>query len=193
MSNCGTIDGKEHASDARQWFALSVNTKLTWPILIALENKGFESFTPFQTTVRKVRDRISEMVVPAFPGYIFVRLDLRFRLPALMTPGVRRIIGYGGQPAPVDDEEIDALRRVIRSGLRAEPSPFLRNGDRVRLIGGPLAGLAGVLIRQKRGNRVLVQVTLISQALAVDVESSWVRSLQTADDCCALAAGRAGW
>ena len=189
----GSVNGQEQASERRQWYALWVNPKLTGPILIALENKGFESFTPFQTIVRKGRSQTSEVVVPAFPGYVFVRLDLRFRLPALMTPGVRGIVGYGGQPAPIDDEEIDALKRVIGSGLRAEPSPFLQNGDRVQLIDGPLAGVTGVLLRQNRGNRVLVQVSLISQALAVDVESSRLRSLQTAYDCRALAAAQAAW
>ena len=193
MSNYPVNIDQGQASLGRQWFALSVTPKLTGPVLIALENKGYESFTPFQTIVKKGRAGTSEARVPAFPGYVFARLDLRFRLPVLMTPGVRGIVGYGRQPAPIDDEEIDALTRVIQSGLPAEASPFLRWGDRVELIEGPLAGLTGVLMKQKKGDRVLVQVTLINQALAVDVESAWIRLSQTAPECYALPAGQAEW
>ena len=188
MSDSHILEGDGTCAE-RQWFALSVTPKLTQAILIALENKGYENFTPFQTIVRKGRERDTEKRVPAFPGYVFVRLDLRFRLPVLMTPGVRGIVGYGRQPAAIDAEEIEALTRVVESGLPAESSPFPRRGDRVELVAGPLAGLTGVLLKQTKGNRVVVQVSLIRQALAVDVESAWVRSLEAA---CACGAGQAG-
>jgi len=89
-------------------------------------------------------------------------------------------VGFGKQPAAVDDEEIDAIRRVMRSELPAKAAPFLRCGDKVQLVAGPLTGLTGLLIQQKDGDRVLVQVTLINRGLAVDIESSWVRPLDSA-------------
>jgi hypothetical protein len=61
------------------------------------------------------------------------------------------------------------------SKLAAEPCQFLQTGDTVRLVAGPLAGLTGILISHTKRNRVLIRVTLIQQALAVDVESDWVR------------------
>ena len=192
MPEVRTISGYESTSHAGQWFAFSVTPRLTEPILIALETKGFECFTPFQTVIRQWRDRTSRARVPAFPGYIFVRLDLRFRLPVLMTPGVRWIVGYGRQPVPVDDEEIRALQRVMRSGLPAESSSALSSGDRVQLTDGPLAGLSGMLIKHKTGDRVLVQVTLINRALAVDVDSNCVRLVANAPDRCAIAMSTGG-
>jgi transcription antitermination factor NusG len=176
--------GHEQVNVRQQWFALSVTPKLTHQILSTLEQKGFEAFTPLQTIMKKGRVRTAEVREPAFPGYVFARMDPRFRLPALITPGVRGIVGYGRQPAPIDDEEIDGLIRVSASGVDAEPSPFLQNGDRVQVVEGPLTGVTGVLLKQKGGNRVLVQVTLISRALAVDVAASWVRLLKAgANDC----------
>ena len=165
-----------------EWFAVTVDPKLTQPTLVTIRQKGYDAFTPFQTVIRKWRGRTSESQVPAFPGYLFVRLDVRFRLPVLTTPGVRGLVGYGKQPAAICDEEIEAIRRVMASKLPAEASPFLQAGDVVRLIGGPLAGLTGVLISQTKLNRVLIRVTLIQQALAVDVESDWVRPAANATD-----------
>ena len=162
-----------------EWFAVTVDPKLTQPTLVTLGQKGYDAFTPFQTVVRKWRDRTSESLVPAFPGYIFVRLDVRLRLPVLTTPGVRGLVGYGKQPAAICEEEIEAIRRVMRSKLPAEAFPFPQAGDAVQLVAGPLAGLKGVLISRTKLNRVLIRVTLIQQALAVDVESDWVRPVTT--------------
>jgi transcription antitermination factor NusG len=164
-------------SDSKRWFALQVDPKLTKSVLAALDQKGYDAFTPFQTVVKRWRDRTSESLVPVFPGYIFTRLDLRFRLAVLKTPGVRGMVGYGKQPASICEEEIDAVRRVMDSKLPAEPSPFLQSGDAVRLVEGPLAGLTGIMIGQSKRNRVLIRVTLIQQAMAVDVDSAWVRQL----------------
>jgi transcription antitermination factor NusG len=164
-------------SGSEEWFAVQVEPKLTQPILAALGQKGYDAFTPFQTVVRKWRDRTSESAVPAFPGYIFARFDLRFRLPVLTTPGVRGVVGYGKQPAPICEEEIETIRRVMTSKLPAKPFPFPQTGDVVRLVAGPLAGLTGILIGQTKHNRFLVRVTLIQQALAVDAELDWVRTL----------------
>ena len=114
--------------------------------------------------------------VPAFPGYVFARMNVRLRFPVLVTPGVRAIVCYGREPAAIDDAEIEAIKRVMDSGVPAEKSPAVRGGDHVVLKEGPLAGLTGILMRAKNRDRVLVQVTLINQALAVDVDASWIRS-----------------
>jgi transcription antitermination factor NusG len=172
---------------SEEWFAATVDPRLIQPTLVTLGQKGYDAFTPFQTVVRKWRDRTSESLVPAFPGYIFVRLDVRFRLPVLTTPGVRGLVGYGKQPAAICKEEIEAIRCVMKSKLPAKAFPFLQAGDAVRLIAGPLAGLTGVLISQTKVNRVLIRVTLIQQALAVDVESEWVRPAANATDVDAVA------
>ena len=110
--------------DNQEWFAVLVDPKQTQLILMSLMQKGYEAFTPFQTVVRKWRDRTSELLVPAFPGYLFARLDVRFRLPVLTTPGVRGLVGYGKQPVPICEEEIAAVRRIMTSKLPAQSCPF---------------------------------------------------------------------
>ena len=60
--------------------------------------------------------------LPLFPGYLFCRFDVRDRLlPILTTPGVIGIVGAGKTPVPVDDEEIEAIRAILRSGLAVQP------------------------------------------------------------------------
>jgi transcription antitermination factor NusG len=179
MSDSRAEENLDKAQKA-QWFALTVTPKLTEQVLTALARKGYECFTPWQRLTSSTRGGRQERRVLAFPGYVFARMDIRLRYPALVTPGVRGIVGYGRQPAAIDDAEIDSLLRVLSSGMPAEAVPAMRSGDQIVLSEGPLAGLTGVLARIKNRDRVLVQVTLINQALAVDVDASWIRLPQSA-------------
>jgi transcription antitermination factor NusG len=70
--------------------------------------------------------------LPLFPGYLFCRLDVNRRLPVLLTPGVKSIVGCGKLPAPVDPEQIEAVFRLARSGIPMLPWPYLREANRYR-------------------------------------------------------------
>jgi transcription antitermination factor NusG len=115
--------------------------------------------------------------LPLFPGYVFCRLDPRFRLPLLVTPGVFHLVGIGKAAAPIDDEEIAAIQRIVRSGSGAESWPYLAIGQRVCIEYGPLAGLEGFLVEIRKQQRVVVSVTLLRRSVAVEVERDWVRPL----------------
>jgi transcription antitermination factor NusG len=175
----GDCDGTE------QWFAVHVVPKLTRPILASLRQKDFEVFTPFRRTEGKALrgigqgEKVPRIEAPLFPGYLFVRIDLRYRMPLLTTPGVHGIVGYGKQLIAIPDEEIEALKQVEASEFPTESWPFLRAGDTVRIIDGPLAGLEGILIGVKTATRIVVGVTLIQRALAVHLDLQSVRLERT--------------
>src|SRR5207245_479297 len=80
-----------------------------------------------------------------FPGYIFCRFNMHARGPILKTPSVLGIAGIAGKPIPLDEHEIIAIQRIDLSKLSASPHPFLRVGQRVRLEGGALDGLEGIV------------------------------------------------
>jgi transcription antitermination factor NusG len=115
--------------------------------------------------------------VPLFPGYIFCRLDQDRRLPILTIPGAVHFVGIGKIPAPVDEAEIAAIQHAVRSGFAVEPWAYLRVGQLVRLDGGPLAGLEGILVETKNECRVVVSVSLLQRSVAVEIERDWVTPL----------------
>jgi len=94
-----------------------------------------------------------------------------------VTPGVLHFVGIGKTAAPIDDEEIAAIQRVVRSALGAETWPYLAVGQRVCVEYGPLAGLEGFLAEIRKQQRVVVSVTLLRRSVAVEVERDWVRPL----------------
>ncbi len=92
-----------------------------------------------------------------------------------MTPGIVRIISFGGEPAPIDAEEIETIRSILDSGLAAEPFPYLREGQRVRITQGPLKDVEGILLKKKSEFRVIASLSLLQRSISVEVDSAWLR------------------
>ncbi len=160
------------------WFA--VRTRPRWEkfVIQALEGKGFEAFLPVYSSRHPWSDRIKELELPLFAGYLFCRMSLEERrLPVLTTPGVRGIVGMGGTPTPVPEGEIDAVRAIIASGLATRPWPFVQVGDRVRLRGGSLEGVEGILVATKTHHRLVVSVEILCRSVAVDIDQAWVEAV----------------
>ena len=159
------------------WFAL--NTKARYEDLVAkqVRGKGYEVFLPVYNSRRRWSDRVKELEVPLFPGYLFCRFDPLNRLPILTTPGVIQIVGFGKTPVPVDENEILALQTAVRTSTGREPWPFLQVGNKVRVECGPLTGLEGILLNIKGGRRLVLSVTLLQRSVALEIDASWVVSV----------------
>jgi transcription antitermination factor NusG len=159
---------------SQSWFAL--NTKFRYEDFAArhLAGKGYEIFLPVYRCRRRWSDRLKQLEIPLFPGYLFCRFDAMDRLPILTTPGMIQIVGFGKTPVPIDDAEIAALQSAIRSDLAREPWPFLRIGEKVRVDYGPLRGVEGILLNIRGGHRLVLSITLLQRSVAVEVNSAWV-------------------
>ena len=161
-----------------QWFALQVDVKKATLTTAHLQYKGFETFTPSYTITRQWCDRKRNAELPLFPGYMFARLDIRNRLPVLVTPGIYGIVSCGKQPVPIADTEISSLKEVLRSGLPFGPWEFLTKGEKVTITRGALAGLTGIVVEVKKTLRVVLCVDLIQRAVAVEVDADVLTSVK---------------
>jgi transcription termination/antitermination protein NusG len=160
-----------------RWYALYVRSRHEKVVEGGLRGKGYTAFSPFYRTKRKRVDRIAEIDVPLFPGYVFCLFDSTKRLPILTTPGIVGIVGPGNRPEPVDDTEIASIRTLALSGRPVQPWPFLRSGQRVRLQAGPLVGAEGIFLRVKDEYHLIVSVTLLQRSVSVMVEKESVSPL----------------
>jgi transcription antitermination factor NusG len=156
------------------WYAVRTKSNLERVAAGILEGKGYEIYYPVYRTRSRWSDRVVQTERPLFPGYLFCRFDALQRLPVLTTSGVISILGVGQQPMPVSDSEVDAVRRVLYSGLAAGPHPFLREGQRIQITRGCLAGLEGILIEKKSEWRLVVSVTMLQRSVSVEIERDWV-------------------
>ena len=156
------------------WFGIRTKSRFEKITAAALAHKGYLTYLPLCNRRRRWSDRVVEIQSPLFAGYVFCRFDPVRRLPIIITPGVVSIIGLGKDPAPIPDEEIEAIQTVQRSGLPAEPWPYLREGERIRIVRGSLEGVEGVLVKKKNQWRIIVSLSLLQRSVAVEVDREWV-------------------
>jgi len=154
----------------QHWYAAYTCANHEKQVAAQLDVRAVEHFLPLYSSVRRWKDRRVTLELPLFPGYVFIRLALQDRLRVLEIPSVVRLVGFNGQPTALPDKEMEILRAGLGQSLRAEPHPLLTVGRRVRINGGPFAGLEGVMQRKKSSVRVVVTLELIQRSVAVDVD-----------------------
>ncbi|MGA7854614.1 MAG: UpxY family transcription antiterminator [Candidatus Acidiferrales bacterium] len=153
------------------WFAIQ-----TWPrhekkVAAELRDKGVSVFLPLFGEKRQWSDRRRLVESPLFPQYAFVRipLDTAARIPVLRTNGVRGFVGKRGAGLPVPDSQIDAIRVVLAQGIPFNSHAFLNVGKRVRIRGGSLDGVVGILTAVNSDATLVVSVELIQRSLAIRI------------------------
>jgi transcription antitermination factor NusG len=159
-----------------RWFALTVKPRHEKAVSQSLRYRGLEDFLPLYSARRRWSDRIKAVEFPLFPGYVFCRFDYEFRFPVLSTPGVTSIVGFANVPTPISEDEIAAVQSIVASGLPAQPWPVVHVGQPIRIEYGSLAGLQGVLIREKGSLRVVVSLELLQRAVAVEIDRDIIRA-----------------
>lgn len=165
------------SNPACNWYALYTRHQHEKVVTQALTTKGFETLLPLYESVRRWKDRTKVLSLPLFTCYVFVKGGLERRPEIMNTPGIYELLSSGGQPIPIPAAEIEAIEQMMNSGLGFEPHPFLKIGEQVRIKRGPLAGLRGLLVRQKNIYRLVVSVEMLGRAASIEVDSFLVERL----------------
>lgn len=159
------------APASQAWFAVHTRSKCERKVATQLGERQINCFLPTVKEVRLWSDRRKVVDQPLFPGYVFVQIpaDDRTRVTVLRTNGVASFVGIQGQGIPIPDVEIENIQVLLSSKVPFEPYPFLRVGQKVRIRGGYLDGVEGVLAAKNSDASVVISVDLIQRSLAVRV------------------------
>lgn len=148
---------------------------------VAEDNLRRQDFQVYLPRIRITRRRLGkwlDVVEPLFPRYIFIRIDPNQRsiAPIRSTRGVFGLIRFGGQPAVVPDEIVDALlrREDPDAGLHRDGRPLFSVGEAVKLVDGPLAGMEGIFNQEDGEQRVIVLLDLLGKTHKTSVNRDWV-------------------
>jgi transcription antitermination factor NusG len=158
------------------WFALQTKPRNERKAERLLREKGYECFTPTYRLKRKWSDRIVEIDLPLFPGYVFCCFNSSALGKAISTQGVVRVVGFGGKAAEVAIEEVKALQLVAQSPCLREPWNYLPDGVGVLVESGPLAGIQGVICADEDRRRLIISVTLLQRSVAIQLDEDTVIS-----------------
>jgi transcriptional antiterminator NusG len=160
------------ASTSQCWFALRTRYRHEHVVRDQLCAKGIDPFLPTVTRWSRWKDRKKRIEWPLFEGYCFARFDLSARLSVLNCVGVIEIVSLEKRPAPIPDDEIDGIRRVVASGLQYDPHPCLPEGAPARVVRGPLCGVVGRLVRKGTNSRLVLSVELVHAAVSIEVDAA---------------------
>jgi transcription antitermination factor NusG len=153
------------------WFALQTRHRFEKKVAAQLASKEMEVFLPLRQENREWSDRQKLVTVPLFPGYAFVRSarTVALRLLVLQTAGVMGFVSFAGTAAIVPQKQIEDLRLLLAQAVPFSLYPFLRAGQRVRIRGGCLHGVEGLLTRRDK-DKLVISIEAIQRSLAIEIQ-----------------------
>jgi transcription antitermination factor NusG len=151
------------------WFAVQTRPRHEKKVTVELQEKGVGAFLPLVSTIRQWSDRSRVVEMPLFPQYVFVRIaqTLHTRVSVLRTNGVTNFVGTRGIGVAIPDDQIERVQTIVTRGIPATPHAFLNVGKRIRIRGGALDGLQGILTAVNGDQTLVVSVELIQRSIAI--------------------------
>jgi transcription antitermination factor NusG len=157
-------------ASAVPWYAIWVMSRAEFVVSKALTEHGIEAYAPTWRERNEWSDRVKYVDRPLFPGYLFAAMDAEQRAKALRIAGVIQLMPNSLHPEPIEAAEIENIRRVAASGLRAEQCVYV-TGDEVVVQSGPLAGARGIVQHTKQSTRVIVRMEMLRRAVQVEISA----------------------
>jgi len=154
------------------WYALYVRHNCERTVAAHLHEHGQDTFLPtYKKAAQGAHDSSRE--APLFPGYVFCRFNWERGPKLYLIPGVIRAVGMGKTPLLIENDEIEAIRRVAESRTESAPCPFGTPGTPVRVVKGPLAGIEGV-VEKPFARQIVISVSLLRRSVSVKVDPEWL-------------------
>lgn len=153
------------------WYALHTRYKQERKVGNDIVSAGFESFVPTTRQVHRWTDRDKYVDVPLFPCYVFVHIAISYAAYSRMLsiPGVLRWVGIGSKPSAISEVEVDGIKKVLTSKVAFSNHPFPAVGQRVRVRGGCLDGLEGLVLSTKGAGKLLITIGAVQQAISISL------------------------
>jgi transcriptional antiterminator RfaH len=169
-----------HGGGAAVWYVVYTKPQQEARAELHLRRRGIESFHPQLELPAYAGER--RRCVPLFPNYLFAQVDLISQYHEVVwSPGVKRLVGAGGVPTPLDDAVVRLLKRHATADGRLRARPDLEAGQEVEILDGPFAGLFAIIQNppDARGRvrvlmKLLNQRPVRAQVSVRSVRSGWV-------------------
>ena len=159
------------ACEQASWYAVRTRPRHEKKVVKDLGEKGIAIYLPLVAQVHRWSDRRKTVQVPLFSCYAFVHsaFDLNLRLAVYAASGALGFVGPNNQGIPIPDEQIESIRTLMANNVPLMPYPLLKAGQRVRIRGGALDGVEGILAT-KDERRLVISVESISASFCISLE-----------------------
>jgi transcriptional antiterminator RfaH len=159
----------------KHWKVLFVKPRTEKKVAEYCKLYGVDFYLPMRENMRVVQRRKVSVIVPLFSGYVFVRLLPSQKLQLQQTNLLVRILEPSNPRKMLRD--LVMVRRALRADPSLAPAKPLTKGRLVRIISGPFAGIEGRVARLTAKMKIVLNIDMIGQATAVEIESDIVEVL----------------
>jgi transcription antitermination factor NusG len=173
-----TSSGAASSFTSGPWYALWTHSHCEQLVHDHLHHIGLPAFLPRVDVWSRRRGKRRLIKAPMFPGYLFVQhpMDKDTYIAVCRAKGLVRVLGERwDRLAEIPHSEIAAIQRVDAACCPVLPYPYLREGQRVRIVDGPLTGVEGLLVESRPSKGLLVlSVHLLQRSVAMSVDATTV-------------------
>ena len=154
------------------WYAVRTRSRHEKVVAAQLRNLEVETFLPLVSRIHRWSDRQKQVALPLFPGYAFTRIvyGSAQRLQVVRAHGVVRFDGPRGEATPIPDSQIEGVRTLLTQDVPFKNHGFLHVGQRIRIRGGSLDGVEGILLEHKKSRTLVISIEPIQRAISIDLE-----------------------
>lgn len=157
------------------WYACHTRPRCEKKFAALLAAERFEHYLPLVSSVRRYPKETKRFTKPLFPGYVFARVPAADKARIYQQELLARAIA-------VDDEarflrQLEDVRTIVSSGLELTVIPLLTRGRRVRVVGGPLHGLEGMVDDSTNPQGIVISVDVLRQGLLLKLPAEALQAL----------------
>jgi len=157
------------------WYVCHTRPRCEKKFAALMQAEAFEHYLPLFTSSRRYPSGTKRFTKPLFPGYVFAQVPAELKSRIYQQELIARAI-------PVEDvarflSQLDDVRKVIAAGVELTMIPLLGRGRRVRVIGGPLHGLEGLVDDPSNPKGVAISVDVLRQGLLLRVPADQLQVL----------------
>ncbi|MFD2202874.1 UpxY family transcription antiterminator [Shivajiella indica] len=152
------------------WYVLYTTSRAEKKVATRLREKGLEVYLPMVEELRQWSDRKKKIQKALFNGYLFVKTTKDKLWSALQVPGAVKFVNFAGEHATVRQQEIDAIQRVLETGVAVETdNSEIEEGEWVKILGGPLQGMEGECVSKGNKDYFIIRIPSINQNVMVNI------------------------
>ena len=183
---CGAVNwtSQQNAAvvmdSATNWYAIQTRSRHEKKAYAELSYLGVRAFLPTTCAVHNWSDRKKTVEVPLFPGYAFVNIvrTPETRLRVLQATGVLRFVGAHNLGTPIPPSQIEDIQTLLANKVAIAEHPFLSIGEKVKIHGGALDGVEGILTAVNGKHRLVISIESIGRSISISVDDYDVEVLK---------------
>jgi transcriptional antiterminator RfaH len=159
--------------EGQEWVVLHCRPRCEKKVVEVCRREGMHLYLPLRKKTHRYGPRTRVFEVPLFTGYVFGVAAREQKRWLRQNQYIANVLDVCDQKKLV--EQLNQIRKALTIGDSVvEVMPYLEKGRSVRVTAGPFRGLEGIVLRFQSKTKVVLNVDMIQQSVAVEVDSAYL-------------------